>query len=87
MGFVDSWAVVGRVATERDIQVLEECVAAAEKGLRLVRVSIDARNAVKDDNPIRNWPRVSIPPLFTEHDLRPTVRCHDKVVLDNEGRL
>jgi len=49
---VDAGAVVGGVATERDVQVLEEGVATREQRLGLVGVGVDARLAVEDDDAV-----------------------------------
>ena len=49
---VDAGPVVGRVAAEGDVQVLQEAVAAGEQGLGLVGVGVDAGLAVEDDDPV-----------------------------------
>ena len=49
---VDARAVVGGVTAERDVQVLQERVAARKEGLRLVGMGIDTRLAVEDDDTV-----------------------------------
>lgn len=46
---VDTRSVVGRVATESHIQILEKGVASSEQGLGHVGAGIKTRLAVKDD--------------------------------------
>jgi len=52
VGLVNARAEVGRVAAEGDVQILQELVAASEKRLGLVSMSVDTRLAIKDDNAI-----------------------------------
>lgn len=49
---VDTRAVVGRVTTECNIEVVQELVAASKEGLGCVGVSIDTRLSVKDNDTI-----------------------------------
>jgi len=49
---VDAWAIVGRVAAEGDIEVLQELVAARKQALGLVRAGVDAGLAVEDDDAV-----------------------------------
>lgn len=49
---VDTRAEVGRIATEGDVKVLEELVAAGQERLGLVGVGIDTRLAIEDNDAV-----------------------------------
>lgn len=79
---VDTRAIVGRVTTESDVQVLQESVATSEEGLGTVGVGIDTWLTVENDNSVGE---IGCHDEIVLNDESSFLGVHDETLNDTRG--